>query len=189
MQIGSKLVVAGLVAGFIMSSGCVTSPTNPWQVFAYDSQVRFEGYALVAGDTMTVEMRNQNTGLWETIATTTAATTPTLPANVLNGNPDLYAWSVTAALAQQGVPATYCRWSPTCAEPPTPVPCEGPFPVAYARVREGAYNALTFDRSWESDWTVCFNAEINAGTPFVQAAINCASPQSPVLSFHYITIC
>jgi hypothetical protein len=184
IDVSMQWIKAFAAACLVCSPSCVTRPTNHSFVATYDQQIPIDGYLLTANQGFVVEALNQATGVWEAIGSGQSSATPTLPAGSIVDNPDLYGYSATVRIASANQPATFCRWSVSCAEPPPPDACEFSL-SAQIRVRTGEQFPITFEAGYQT----CMAQEIGQGRSFVQAAIACQSDAAPALTVSYIHIC
>ena len=160
-----KMLSAVLFTSYAVAA-CVTSPTTPTTLSSQFATTTFTGYAITPSAPVEVLVFNFRTNGWDVAATTTASATPTVPANTVGDNPDLYSWSVPAAIATLGDPNSYYHWNAAGKE--TPAVCD----VAQARVTAGGFNAYTFGPGGAN----CVADDIRAGDNLVVAVQDCSSP-------------
>jgi hypothetical protein len=94
-------------------------------------------------------------------------------------NPELYAFSVAARVANASDPRTACHgrnFDQPCESVPLASLGVGDF--ARVRVQVGGFNALTFTDTGDE----CIPQELVQGENAVTAAINCRSPNTPQLT-------
>lgn len=156
--------------------GCLTSPTDGTALSTPDASKTFQGYSLTAGAAVAVQAFNYKTQQWDTIGTGTASNTVSIAANTAGNNPELYAFSVAARVANASDPRTTCHWrnfDQQCDS--VPLANVGVCDFAKVRVQVGGFNALTFTDTGDD----CVQQELAQGENAVNAAINCQSPNSP----------
>ncbi|MCC6806434.1 MAG: hypothetical protein IT381_03335 [Deltaproteobacteria bacterium] len=151
----------------LLAPACVTGPTNDTEVASYAASVPMQGYVFAGNAPVDIQVLNQATGLWETIATAYSDASPSVPANTIGQNQDLYYWYANIALAAPTSPATLCRWSPTC------VIQQDKFGSYVARLRAvyAGQPIITFEENWGD----CLSTELAAGRDLTNAALNCKS--------------
>lgn len=155
-------IAAGLAA-------CVTAPYNDQWVDPF--AVNFNGYAENPGATVEIEAFDTQTNTWVTIQSSTATSTPTN-----YGGETLYQWSETGVDTS---PSGQCIWGagPSCVIPTGSA-------SAKFRVHEvGGRRYTTFDEGG----TTCVINQVAAGTNWFTAGVNCASPETAVLTLRAFT--
>jgi hypothetical protein len=173
---GAALLMGFCALGALGATGCVTTPTDGEALPSAVSLKNFQGYSLTPSAAVVVQAFNHKTSQWETIGQGTSSATVSIAANTAGQNPELYAFSVSARVANESNPSTFCRWrsfDPNCAN--LTLADLGSCDFAKVRVQVGGLNALTYTAQGDD----CIQQEMSSGTNAVQAAINCQSDNSP----------
>lgn len=155
-------IAAGLAA-------CVTAPYNDQWVDPFS--VNFSGYAENPGATVEIEAFDTQTNTWVTIESSTASSFPTN-----YGGETLYQWSETGVDTS---PSGQCIWG-------TGAACVISTGTASAKFRVhevGGRRYTTFDQGG----TTCVINQVAAGTNWFTAGVNCASPETAVLTLRAFT--
>ena len=134
----------------------------------------FAGYTTAPAAPVTIEAYDKSTGTWDVIATTVSSTSVSFPAGIWGGNPNLYQWSVSAAIDDAS--GSECRFSESCELSLT-------YGVDTARVRTrvGYGDALDFTPGWQD----CMSEAIDDGSTFTDAALECQNPAADATRVHY----
>jgi hypothetical protein len=173
----TRLVCIGAIVA-ATTAACVTAPTDDGRIAHYDTPIKFQGFASKPNSAVIVKVKNQSTGDWELLATATSLASPTVAAGTYTtDNPNLYAWSVTAAISSAENAAGLCRWSPSCS-PPGKV--EGDFRATLQIEEPGGdftQQLVTFDQEGLN----CITDKTRAGMAFLLAAGQCRSQHYPDL--------
>ena len=159
----------------VIANGCVTTETT--RVEEYDSIVAIDGYLFTASDQFAVEAFNFQTGQWEELATGQSAATPSIPANTIEDNPDMFSYHADVQIATFDDAASFCRWGGACRIPPR----DACLPPAKLRVVSGGQPLQTFGPPGPPSMSICMGRELQ-NRSFVQAAIACQSENSPELT-------
>ena len=173
----SKYLALFILTAFF-AGACVTGPYNNADVANYDSVVKFQGYLFSNGESVTVQVKNKNTGVWEDLGNAVSGVQAQF--NVAAGafmnsdNPDMYYYVLDKKIATAGNPSSWCRWSSTCSKPDSGVH------TAEVRIKYQTFTLQTF----ESTGITCVIAQINGGETFINSSVNCKSPASPILTLH-----
>ena len=143
---------------------CVQSPYNK-QLTQETEHIDLNGWAFKKSATVKVELFNLTTSTWDTVGSTTAASSPTTI-----GAESLYRWHIRVDLAQApGTSVDY--WGSSCNAP-----------EAKLRVKEIGINRYlpTFDKGGIS----CVVSKLSNGVDWLIAGRDCASPESPVITLY-----
>ena len=149
----------------ILFSACVYTPYDGQSVTS-NTPIPFQGFAGVENDDIHITAYNKSTGVWDTLATTTSASTPTN-----YGGQDLYFWSYSLDLST--ISNFICYWDASCTWP-----SEGTY-TAQFRVQEDSLIYLT---SFENGGVACVMSDVSSGSSWTEAGLNCRSPNSPIIN-------
>jgi hypothetical protein len=167
--VGRMARLAGVLA-VLAATGCVLAPYE-LQHHGPGTAFPVQGVARSAAIQITVEALNKATGVWDDIASTTSAATPTFPAGTWNGSPDLFFYSFNVQIANP------CYWDASCSFP------AGDF-SAKIRVREGPRNNAFYELRGKFDSLDCTLDKLNAGVDFAHAGLDCGFNDTVITLFH-----
>jgi hypothetical protein len=167
IRIRLHLMIAALL---VVTTGCVLAPYE-LEHFGPNSTIPVQGVARSASIQITVEAFNKATGVWDDIASTTSAATPTVSAGTWNGSPDLFFYSFSVQIPNP------CYWDASCSFP------AGDF-TAKIRVREGPRDNAFYELRGAFDSLSCAQGRLGNGEDFVSAGYNCGYNDTVITLFH-----
>ncbi|MEM6990350.1 MAG: hypothetical protein AAF721_07635 [Myxococcota bacterium] len=142
-----------------LSTACVVQPLNGDVIADAAAPVTFSGYWTQGNNPMEIQSAPSSSGPWTTFANATSDAVGFPIDGIM-----LHGWSVSAVIP---------GWTPSgCGQ------------EVYVRASGGVFSALTFDGPGAGapvTGSQCLSDELGAGTDIVNAAITCASPDSPVM--------
>ena len=156
-----------LVLAAASLSACVTAPYNDELVDR--GAVDFGGYARNASAVIVIQAKDKQTNGWVTIDVATAASVGTN-----YGGETLYGWS---ALDTDTTTTGGCIWG----DPASPGCSIGAGGQGTFRVLEQGHGQLT---TFEDGGVECVVAQVESGTNWFTAGVNCSSAESPDLTLH-----
>ena len=159
MYTSIRSISCATAALLLSTSACVVTPLNGDVVADAAAPVTFIGYWTSGSNPMSIQSAPSPTGPWTTFANATSSSSGFPIDGIM-----LHGWSVSAVIP---------GWIPAgCGQ------------EVYVRASGGAFSALTFDglgAGVPQTGIDCLSDEVGAGADIINAAIDCASPDSPVL--------
>lgn len=177
-----KVLTSSMLPALLSTAACVVSPYNGQVLDTVHSTFTVSGFGNVGSAQIVVEAKNQRTGAWEQIATTTTAATPIITDRTFPGTntPNLYYYSIAnVAVSRAASPSTLCRWSSTCRIEPSDVDAE----VRVRQLSNGGSRELFVG---ERDTQQCVQARLEDGEDFYASSYECGY-DTTVLSLRVIT--
>ncbi len=172
-----------ILAACLLSVGisCMIAPLNNQTFYWSDGgyvhrQFTFSGYMFEPNQTVTVQAFNQQTMVWEDIASAVSSNNHINPLSA----PDLHSWQISAQISNNANPATWGRWTMDGSNPwvnPT---------QATATVRALMAGNPSPIYAYEEGFEQCIqDRQDDLGESFVDAAQACSSGHTATIQWIY----
>jgi hypothetical protein len=167
------------------------APYDQMTIDHASADVTFAGLASKPNASIRVEVYDLVSRRFVLLATATAEGAPILAENTFGGNPALYAWSVSAPIAQpSNRDQALRRWEPVPCEDTIVRPADGDTGASSSPLCAALYRAqlqakevggdletlMTFPRTGIS----CVSTKVGNGANFFAASVACQSSRSPL---------
>lgn len=165
----------------LSASGCVLGPFDLDEITTMQTRT-FGGYSQTASRTVRVRALNQATNQWITIGSGVSSATPSIPAGVWAGNPNLYEWTVNTSLTTAADPTGVCFLNPQCTAR------LGAFGTSTVRLmfEEGSTSSPNRLIVFDEHYSECIGTRTSRGETFDVASYNCRAPSYPELRLRLV---
>lgn len=162
-------------------SGCVLGPFDLDEISTMQTRT-FGGFSQTPSKTVRVRALNQATNQWITIGSGVSSASPTVPAGTWAGNPNLYEWTVNAALTTAADPTGSCFLNPQC------TPRINNYGTSTVRLMfdEGTESSPSPLIVFDGRYDVCISERTSRGESFDTASYNCRAPNYPELRLRLV---